>query len=158
MAPSIVRPIIIINVYRPPKGNLKNCCALISEAFDKTDIGRNAEIYILGDFNTNYGDLKAPNVKELDFTMKSLGLSQLVKERTRSVHSNGICKTSILDFIFTNSQYTLNTKTLDLNVSDHLAVMITRKKIWVKPTKLEFKGHSYKKHVREASRKIFWKT
>ena len=123
-----VRPIIVVNIYRPPQGNLKHCCKLVSEAFDRAELADNAEIYILGDFNTNYEDPKAPNVRELDFTMKSLGLYQLVKEPTRIVYNDGIRKTSTLDLIFTNSQYIQNTKTLDLNISDHSAVMTTRKK------------------------------
>ena len=62
-----VRPIVLINVYRPPQGDYKKCCALISEALLKANLKENVEIYLL-DFNINYDDRKLPAYKELDFT------------------------------------------------------------------------------------------
>ena len=66
-----VRPIVLVNVYRPPQGDYKNCCALISEAYSKAILKHNTEIYLLGDFNINFDDRKHVAFKELDFTTKS---------------------------------------------------------------------------------------
>ena len=67
-----VRPIAIVNIYRPPQGEYKNACKLISEAFEKADIKDNSDIFGQGDFNINFRDTKSLMFKELDFTMKSL--------------------------------------------------------------------------------------
>ena len=152
-----VRPIIVVNVYRPPQGNYKNCCELMISNFMKADIDDNAEIYVMGDFNINVTDHKSPAVKELNFTMRSLALTQVIKEPTRYFSHNGSMKSSVLDLIFTNSEYISQSKTLDLNLSDHLAVMVTRKKVWVKPSKIKFKGRSYKNYVKEDFRKAILK-
>ena len=77
-----VRPILVINVYRPPQGNIAKSSQLILDSFERADIPDNAETYIMGDFNINYGDSKTRAFKELNFTMSSLGLRQLVKEPT----------------------------------------------------------------------------
>ena len=135
-----VRPIVIVNIYRPPQGSYKEGCRLIGEAFNRANTKDNTEFYMLGDFNINFKDSKSPAFKELDFTTKAIGLSQLIKEPTRLHFSNGVDNSSILDLIFTNSDYVDEGKLLDINISDHIPVMVTRKKSWVKPRKLSSEG------------------
>ena len=144
-----VRPIIIVNIYRPPQGNYKTACKLINEAFEKASLKSNAEIFILGDFNINFKDTTSLAFKELNFTMRSLGMSQLIKEPTRPSHRNGQDTSSLIDLIFTNSDSISNTKLLDINISDHLAIMTTRKKSYVKPAKIEFSSRTYRNYDRE---------
>ena len=81
--------------------------------------------------------------------MKSLGLVQVIDEQTRITSSNGLLRGSRLDLIFTNSMYVKEAKEMNLNLSDHLAVRLTRKKIWVKQKKISFRGRSYKNYVKE---------
>ena len=145
-----VRPIVIISVYRPPQGNYKRCCELLSSAFDKANLKDNTDIFILGDFNINFGDKKNPSFKELSFTTQALGLRQLVNSPTRYSFREGIPTNTTLDLIFSNSDCISSTRTLDLNLSDHLAVLVTRKKITLKKEKVEFKGRSYRNYDREA--------
>ena len=83
LSPKNMRPILIINIYRPPQGNYKTCCELISESFSHANIRDNIEVYILGYFNINYEDKTSRATRELDFTMKSLGLVQVIREQTR---------------------------------------------------------------------------
>ena len=144
-----LEPIIVVNVYRPPQGDLKTCCKLLTEAFERTQFRWNTEFFVTGDFNVNFGDTKSKDFKELDFTMKSLGLNQLVHEPTRIAHRQGVTSRSTLDIIFTNSDVTSEAKTLDINLSDHLAVWALRKKVYIKREKVEFKGRSYKNYVKE---------
>ena len=134
-----VRPIVVINIYRPPQGNYKEACRLILEAFDRADMKDNTEIYVMGDFNINYKDSKSPEFKELDFSMRALGLNQLLREVTRVSFRNGVDSSTILDLVFTNSDIISKVQTFDLNISDHLAVMVTRKKIGLHPSKLNLK-------------------
>ena len=143
------RPIVIVNVYRPPQGKFKKGCSIILEKCMLADLSDKTEIYLLGDFNINIEDAKAPDTKELLFTTKALGLSQLVMDPTRIFFRDGIRKTSRLDLIFTNSDYIKETKTLDINISDHLAVMVTRKKEQVRREKVDFQGRTYRNYDRE---------
>ena len=145
-----VRPMVIINVYRPPQGDYKKCCSLLSNAFDKAALSDNTDIFLLGDFNIDMGDTNTVESKELNFTTRSLGLAQLVNEPTRISFRNGVAKNSKIDLIFSNSDYVRETATLDLNISDHLAVFLTRKKVQVKREKIDFQGRSYRNYDRQA--------
>ena len=127
-----IRPILVVNVYRPPQGDYKKCCNLITEAFNRADLNVTSEVYICGDFNIDYADSKSPPAKELTFTMKALGLTQVINSPTRTHFRNGMAKSSLLDMIFTNSEHVKAAKTLDLNLSDHLAILVTCKKTWIK--------------------------
>ena len=144
-----VRQIVIVNIYRPPQGDYKACCKVISEAFLKANLRVNAEVYLLGDFNINFDDRKSLSYKELDFTTRSLNLKQYVPSPTRITFRDGTCNQSKIDLIFTNSEFIHSARVLDLNLSDHQAVMITRKKVYVKPHKVSFVGRSYKNYVKE---------
>ena len=144
-----IRPIVVVNIYRPPQGDYKVACKQILEAFDKANMKDNTELYVMGDFNINYKDTKSPPCKELEFSMGSLGLRQLVKESTRLSFRNGVDSSTTLDLIFSNSEVINKVETLNMNLSDHLVVKVTRKKTWVKPKKIEFKGRSYRNYVKE---------
>ena len=78
----------------------------------------------------------------------ALGLKQIVREPTRFSVRNGITSNSIIDMIFSNSEIIQTSTTLDINISDHQAVMVMRKKDTA-PTKISFTGRSYKYYVRE---------
>ena len=144
-----IRPIVIVNVYRPPQGDVKNCCTLVTKAFENAQFKENTEFYVLGDFNVNFKDSKSTAFKELNFTMRSLDLSQIINVPTRPSHRLGIDTSSILDLIFTNSTIISGSGTLDINLSDHLAVWAKRKKKFVKKEKVNFMGRSYKNYVKE---------
>ena len=57
--------------------------------------------------------------------------------------------TEITMAIFSNSEVIQTTGALDINLSDHLAVMVTRKKVMQKLPKIYFKERSYKNYNRE---------
>ena len=61
-------------------------------------------IYVTGDFNIDFSDKGSAAFRELDFTMKSLGLKQLVREPTRIAFRQGTSWRTILDLMFTNSE------------------------------------------------------
>ena len=144
-----VRPITVVNIYRPPQGDYKNACKLINEAFEKDNMKDNTDVFVPGDFNINFGNTSSRLFKELDFTMKSLRMTQFIREPTKISFRNGEDTSTILDLIFTNTESVLGAGLLDLNISDHMGVSVIRKKINVKPNKIEFKGRSYKNYVKE---------
>ena len=137
-----VRPIVIVNVYRPPQGDPKRACKLITEAFMKASLKDNAEIYLLGDFNIDFDDKKSTAFKELEFTAKALDLVQLTPSPTRFYYRDGTLRHTKLDLFFSNSDCMQATQVLDLNISDHLAVMVTRKKIKIMTPKIEYKNYN----------------
>ena len=144
-----VRPIVVITAYRPPQGNCKRGCELLSEAFYEANLKDNTDIFLLGDFNINFDDKKTVTYRELDFTTQSLGLRQLINQPTRIAFRDGVRSTSKLDLIFTNSDCSTDSRTLDLNLSDHLAVCTTRKKASCERSKVDFKGRSYRYYTKE---------
>ena len=100
-----VRPIVIVNICRPPQGNHKSACKIISEAFDKANMKDNTDIFVLGDFNIDFKDTGSPAFRELYFTMQSLGLSQQIQDPTRFSRANDNARntSTMIDLIFTNS-------------------------------------------------------
>ena len=137
-----VRPIVIVTVYRPPQGSYLRCCELISEAFERADLKDNTDIFLLGDFNINYSDKNTPAYRELDFTAKSLGLRQLITSPTRTMFREGIQTETTIDLLFTNSDFISDSGVLGLNISDHVGVWASRKKLAAKANKIDFRGRS----------------
>ena len=149
-----VRPIVVVTVYRPPQGDYKKCCEAINSAFEKANLKDNTDIFVLGDFNINFDDKKSCSCRELDFTMQSLGLRQVIETPTRTVIREGILSSTRIDLIFTNSDSVADASTLDMNLSDHLAVSITRKKSLSKMEKIDFRGRSYKNYDKAAFQNV----
>ena len=58
----------------------------------------------------------------------------------------GVPTSSTLDLIFSNSDCLTQAQTLDMNISDHLAVIVTRKKVTLKKERVVFKGRSYRNY------------
>ena len=145
-----MRPMVLVVVYRPPQGDCKKCNELLNEAFERANLKDNSDIFLMGDFNTNLADKNSIGVKELEFTTKALGLKQLVNSYTRIAFRNGEYSRTKLDLIFSNSEFIAEVKTLNYNISDHLAVVVTRKKEKVVKEKIDFKGRSYKNYDKQS--------
>ena len=140
-----VRPVIVVNVYRPPQ----KCCTLINEAFMKADLRDNVDIFLMGNFNINSRNGGSPSCRELNFTTGALGLKQIINAPIQVSCRNNMITETTLDLIFTNSDYIKLAGVLDLNISDHMAVMVTRKKVAIKE-KVEFQERSYRNYDSEA--------
>ena len=144
-----VRPIVVINVYRPPHGDYKKCCSMIMDAFMKAELKDYTDIFLMGDFNINLEDKTEPCSEELSFVTGALGLKQLINSPTRISVREGVISKTRIDLIFSNSDCVKRAEVLDLNLSDHLAVMVTRKKDKTRHEQVDFKGRSYKNYVKE---------
>ena len=77
-------------------------------------------------------------------TMKISGALPLIQEFTRKSE-----KSTCIVQIFIYCNYIAETGILNLNISDHLAVFCTRKKVSGKTTKTSFSGRSYRNYVKE---------
>ena len=103
----------------------------------------------MGYFNINLKNKTMPAAKELLFTTGSLGLKSVIKGTTRSSNRLDERRDTCIDLIFTNSDCIQEAGTLDLNISDHLAVFAHRKKTRVILKKIFFTGRSYRNLVKE---------
>ena len=99
---------------------------------------RSCEIYLLGDFNINYKATNNPETKKLKWFEQRSGLKQLITDITRFSKNN-----SCIDLIFSNSLFISDQGTLDVNLSDHEMIYITRKHIKKVKTPSSFQGRSY---------------
>ena len=144
-----LRPIVILNLYRPPQGDYKKACKIINDSISEANLKNNTEIYLMGDFNINLSEKSSPQCKELLFVAGSNGLLPKIKSTTRHSCRNGIGKDTCIDQIFTNSELIVEAKTLDLNISDHLAVYVRRKRKRQRYKKVACIGRSYRHFVRE---------
>ena len=56
---------------------------------------------------------------------------------------------STIDLIYTNSEYVSESGCIDINISDHLATYVTRKRVNPPATKIQFEGRSYENYTTE---------
>ena len=117
------RFIVIICVYKPPRGKLNKCIEFLSALLSKA-ILRKKEIWILGDFNTDLLKRDDPNTIALQNFAKKWGLYQCIKDITRPNNRGGTC----IDLIMTNSPFVAEAGVSDDMISDHLTVFCIRKK------------------------------
>ena len=113
---------------------------ILSQKIDSIHNYTNHDIFILGDININFLQNSSPGVKEAKALANTYGMLPLIKEPTRITENNN----SAIDQIFTNSNNVYNAGVLDLNLSDHLPVFVTRKKLTLKQEKTSFLGRLYK--------------
>ena len=140
-----MKRIVIINVYRPPKGDYKAGCKLIHEAIKRADLKDNVEIFLMGDFNIDLKDRSSKATRELKTTTELWGLRPLFNKITRPNGSKGSC----IDNIFTNSGHIAASKVLNWNFSDHLPVYAKRKRTSLHHAKVDFYGRSYRNYGKE---------
>lgn len=135
-----MRKIIICNCYRPPTGSVEIFIDYLNDKINSIVDGTNYDIFVMGDMNIDYLKESSPARRSLKNLERLCGLTQIIKQPTR--YST---RSSLLDLIFTNSNYILKSGVIDLNLSDHECVFVIRKKEYnIKKTTTKFDGRSYK--------------
>ena len=118
------RPIFIINIYRPPQGDVERMLEAIQELLSHLTNANKREIFILGDFNIDLTKSTCPSTKKLKtFRIRNNSLKQWINTPTRVTDRGGI-----LELIITNSSHIQVANPLSWNISDYLPVYFTRKK------------------------------
>ena len=140
-----MKRILLINVYQPPSGIYKKICTKIYDSISNANIKDNTDMFIMGDMNIDILDNNSPLKKELENTMRRLGLININKSYTR--HSKN--RNSCIDLIFSNSDCIDSYGLLDWNISDHMGNFLTRKRTKIINKKINFEGRSYKNYVKE---------
>ena len=138
------KPIIIGNLYRPPQGNIDNFIQKLEMQLADFNLDR-VEMFLMGDFNIDFFDKNSSNYKKLTDFIKPLGLRQIVKKTTRPTLNRNSC----IDLIISNSDSIENIGVLDINLSDHLPVICTRKFLKYPKKKCTFIGRSYRNYDAE---------
>ena len=135
---------ILINVYRPPQGNIDNFNEKILDNITYlNNTYPNAEIIMLGDFNLNILNKNSDEFRHVKWIEQSTGLKQHVNGVTRYSNTN-----SCIDLIFSNLTNNYHTDILDINISDHQFIYLNRKHCAKPKAKLDFTGRSYKNYYK----------
>ena len=136
---SVQRDILIYNVYRPPNGSVTRCLDLLSGILENESNLSHKEILFMGDFNINYQSKSNPDTKKLIAWHHRLGLTQIIKSKTRYSKNSS----SLIDLIFTNMDHIADSGTLNAHLSDHQPIYIIKKKLKDHRRKVSFSGRTY---------------
>lgn len=96
------------------------------------------EVILTGDLNIDLSK-KTSSSKKLISLRQSLGLRQLIKSPTRCTKNSS----TLIDILFTNVVHVYGSGCLKLNISDHTAIYLVKKKIGVTNEWTSCKGRSY---------------
>ena len=119
----ISNKLLIICIYKPPKGSVEECIQLFSLLVDKYQT-KQIEIWILGNFNVDMLKHDDINTVRILRFLKKIGLKQHINQITRPKEKEGSC----IDLIMTDCIYINTCGILDDFVSDHFTVYIIRKR------------------------------
>ena len=133
------KDMVICNIYRPPKGDLRKAITYLDECLQTLNVSK-TDLFILGDLNINYKNKSSPEYKKFNFFAQSNSLTQYINSTTRNTDKTK----SLLDLAITNSKFVSHAGTLDLFISDHQPIYIIHKKGRDIRQSVEFEGRSYR--------------
>ena len=136
--------ILIGNLYRPPQGDVDVFTQYIENVLDEIELD-SIELFLMGDYNIDFLDKKDPKSKKLLDMIEPLGLRQLIKEPTRLTLDRNSC----LDLFITNCDNICKVGVSTINISDHLPILLTRKRIKSLERKCNFTGRSYRNYEKD---------
>lgn len=119
------RCIVLLLVYRPPRGNSEEACNKIKNYMRSIPNLDKKDIILLGDFNWDVGSKSngAGNIFVEDI-MNEFGLIQLIRSPTRI----GPNSATTIDLIFTNINNIFSSGCLNCISSDHYPIYIIKKR------------------------------
>lgn len=143
--PQKCRCIVLIVVYRPPKGNSANACAkILNFVHNIHDISRK-DIILLGDFNWNAEDSDGHGTGFIDEISSEFELNQIIKCPTRI----GLQSQTIIDLIFTNIGNIAKYGCLDCVMSDHYPIYLVKKRVKTNTARVEVRRRKKTNYDRE---------
>lgn len=119
---SQTKPIVLINVYRPPSGKVNEGIGMLQDIIDQ--LPPHAELFIAGDLNIDISKSNTPSLQTIRTFEHVNNLVQLITGSTRTTNRSS----TLIDHIYTNSDIIQNSGTLNINISDHLPIFTVRKK------------------------------
>lgn len=134
------KPLVIINTYRPPAGNLKSAIDYLDNIFEVLSQVRRIDIVCLGDFNVNWLKPRDSNAVQLSQFAKSWNLTQSITNASRVTNR---ARTLIVLLFHKINDYTFADSLL-LSLSDHFPVAICKKVSKQPSLYIKFTGRSYR--------------
>ena len=134
------RPTYIANAYRPPDGDVPEAIRIFDEQITNIQSMGMVDIVVLGDINI---DLLTPTNKsrQLKQVMNSNLMSQMIQVPTRITNTTR----SLIDHAWvSNVDFYSTCGALDMGLSDHHLVYITRRRAKLKQSPSYFMGRSYR--------------
>lgn len=131
LLPTNARRMIIINIYRPPKGNLLNAIDHIKNLVEIADSTRRFDLVIVGDMNVDLLQ-KNSNSKAITELLEEIGLEQIIKIPTRCSPN----KETLIDHCYIRMNYLSSCDTIDLGLSDHRMIFLVKISLYQTHTKL----------------------
>ena len=141
--------VLIVNIYRPPQGNINNFVKHLDQTLEKIDKSK-LDVILLGNMNVDFHKNSDTHTKRVNSFISQNGLVKLISDTTRY----GNIKNSCIDQILTNSNHILKSGVSNVNISDHQLVYFIKKKRKDIPTRAEFQGRSYVNYNRDMMRQI----
>ena len=138
------KPMYIINVYRPPTGNLDTMYTALSELLSNLNSIDKATVVVGGDFNIDFSKHKSQGVLLMKKLAKRFSLEFLITDPTRPLYNE-----STLDQILTNCKIVKASGTIDTNLSDHVPIFININKSKTTYKKNTFIGRTYRTFDKE---------
>ena len=117
------RHMILISVYKPPKGKVKTLIDFLKNILATPAI-KDKEIWILGDCNVDWLKRDNQDTVRLMAFCKNYGLTQCINNITRPNKKGGSC----IDLIMTDSKFVVESGIFDDLISDHYGIYSIRKK------------------------------
>ena len=144
-----IRPLYVIGVYRPPKGNPTKFIKHLSANLETLDLIRN-ELYIVGDVNLDYNSENIKKKYKLKQLESKFNFHQLINSHTRITNNTA----TTLDWIYTTTTHITSAGTLNYNISDHLPIYLIRKKKRNKIEKVRVQGRSYLRYDKDEFQRL----
>ena len=135
-----LKKIIFCNLYRPPQGNATEFCNTLNNTIleIKSLFEYETDLIIMGDFNINYFNQTSPGYNDIKWLEQRTGLKQYINDPTRYSQTN-----SCIHLFFSDCMTINESGVLDINISDHQAIFLTRKHVTKPKQHTEFTGRSY---------------
>lgn len=153
---SMQKNVLVLLVYRPPKGNTTLFIEQLKTYLRNNYNEKCMDLLIFGDFNIDMMKQNHVDVKKVHNFMSAFSLSQKINECTR-IEKNS---RSLLDPIITNIRYVLSAKAYNINLSDHLPVVLIYKKTreCIKPNTITCRSYNNENitSFRESIRNTNW--
>ncbi len=121
----LTRPTYNGLVYHPPSGNVENFCEIFEQKCLDIQSSMNCDLLVMGDINIDTKKTTDSNTKRYLNMCRHLNLGHLIKHPTRVTQTSQTC----IDHLLTDrGLYYQNAGSIDLGLSDHCLIYVSRKK------------------------------
>ena len=122
------RATYVINVYRPPDGDVGNALIILQELLGDLSGAKSPDIVMMGDFNIDISQ-SSPANRKVSLFASNCSLDQLIKKPTRITNTSQ----TVIDHAYVKNSIFYETRGVsDPGLSDHCLIYICRKRLKIK--------------------------